>query len=166
MTATAFEIALFTSVFLVTTVFGMMLVFAIVVMPGIARLDDGDYLRAFQVIDGVVQDKQPIFYFVWIGAVVATVITSALGWSELDKDRRFQLLMATLAYLGTQVSTMLFNIPLNNHLKELQIQYLDSTTKQTERVHFEASWCFWNWARTVVMGFVSLYLLYLLFVED
>ena len=74
MTATAFESSLFVSAFLVTTVFGIMLVFAIVATPGIARLGDGDYLRAFQVIDGVVQDKQPVFYFVWIGAVVATVI--------------------------------------------------------------------------------------------
>jgi hypothetical protein len=33
--------------------------FAVVVMPGVGRLDDGGFIRGFQVIDRVIQNRQP-----------------------------------------------------------------------------------------------------------
>ena len=160
------EISLFLSSFLVTTVFGMLLVFALVVMPGIAKLNDGDYLRAFQVIDGIIQDKQPVFYFVWIGSVVATIVATCFGINEFDDEKRFGLIIAMLAYMVTQVTTFTINVPMNNRVKELEITYLDTNTLHAERTHFETNWCFWNWARTIVMGLVAIYLLYLVQVQQ
>mgnify|MGYP000408645177 CR=1 FL=1 len=45
----------------------VVVVFAIVVMPGIATLDDLAFLRAFKAIDRVIQDNQPVFMIVWGG---------------------------------------------------------------------------------------------------
>lgn len=164
--SSSFQLGLLASAFLVTTVFGMLLVFAIVVMPGIARLNDGDYIRAFQAIDGVIQDKQPVFYFVWIGSVVVLVVTAGLGAAgELVGERLYGVILATLVYLATQVTTFTINVPMNDRIKELDVTNMDPSKKSMERGRFEASWCFWNWVRTVLMGFVSMYLMYLLLVD-
>jgi uncharacterized membrane protein len=161
-----FEATLLAAAFLGTTCFGFLLVFAIVVMPGISRLDDGDFLRAFQVIDGVIQDNQPIFVSTWIGSVVAFIAAAIAGWFELDGGRRFGLMVATGAYMTHQVITFTINVPMNNRLKELDIAYLDSSAKKGERVIFERKWCFWNWLRTIIMGAACFYLVFLLLVIE
>jgi hypothetical protein len=48
-------------------------------MPGIKRLDDGGFIRAFQVIDGVIQNDQPVFIFVWVGSVLTLIAAALLG---------------------------------------------------------------------------------------
>lgn len=172
-----FRASLFSSALLATTAFGMMLSFAIVVMPGLGRLkDDGAYLRAFQVIDSVIQDGQPVFIGVWLGAILSTLAAAAIGWSELAPDKqgvgtanigrfhRYGLCLAAVAYLATHATTMTQNVPLNNRVQSLggEIDLLDAATKTAERVRFERPWKFWNWTRTVVMGNVATYLLWLL----
>lgn len=157
-----FEITLFTSAFLVTTVFGFLLVFQRVIMPGIAKLNDGDYLHAFQVIDGVIQNNEPVFVTVWIGSVVALVVATTLGWTELVDEQRYGLTGAMLAYLVTQVTTFTINVPMNNRVKKLKIASLDVKVQKAERKLFEGPWRFWNLFRTIVMGCVSVYLLFLL----
>jgi len=150
------------SAMLCTLCFGFVLLFCIVVMPGIGRLDDGDFLQAFRVIDGVIQDQQPVFYFIWIGSV-ATLIT-AVVWDTVNDevDNHWALWISLGAYLLCQVTTFSLNVPLNDHLQALDLTYLDSSTKLSERKNFEGKWNFWNWFRTVIMGCVSLYLLIVL----
>ena len=55
-------------------------------MPGIAKLDDGGYLRTFQVIDGVIQKNQPIFVTIWIGSIIALVTFNVLVFTQLGND--------------------------------------------------------------------------------
>ena len=44
-------------------------------MPGLSNLNDKNFLRAFQVTDAVIQNKQPLFMFIWIGSIVPILIT-------------------------------------------------------------------------------------------
>ena len=44
--------------------------FAAVVMPGIAKLSDREFLLAFKQMDGIIQNNQPAFMFVWVGSVL------------------------------------------------------------------------------------------------
>ena len=54
-------------------------------MPGIGLfLDNGSFLRVFQVIDGIIQRKQPVFVSIWVGSVIALLVAAGLGWGELD----------------------------------------------------------------------------------
>src|SRR5690348_16144914 len=53
--------------------------FATVVMPGIKGLDDGAFIRAFQVIDAVIQGYQPLFLLVWIGSALSTIAAEVIG---------------------------------------------------------------------------------------
>ncbi len=59
-----FQIALILATFLCSLVAGFLFAFAVVAMPGIKRLNDGEFIRAFQVMDGVIQNNQPIFLLV------------------------------------------------------------------------------------------------------
>jgi uncharacterized membrane protein len=64
---------------LCSLVAGFLFAFATVVMPGIKSLDDGSFIRAFQVIDGVTQKGQPAFGFVWVGSVLSLVAAAVMG---------------------------------------------------------------------------------------
>ena len=68
-----FQIALILATLLCSLTAGFVLAFAVVVMPGIRSLNDREFIRAFQVIDRVIQNRQPIFVLVWIGSIVALV---------------------------------------------------------------------------------------------
>ena len=122
---TVFQISLSIAILFCTLVTGFILLFAIVVMPGFAALEDSDYLKAFQVIDRVIQNNQPLFIFIWIGAVIALVVATVLGFMQLEGLHPSLILVATLIYiLGVQVPTFTINVPLNNRLQTLDIESL------------------------------------------
>jgi uncharacterized membrane protein len=130
---------------------GFLFAFAVVIMPGIQQLDDGPYLRAFQVIDRVIQDNQPLFMLVWVGSVLAVLAASlvALIYGE-GLPRGFTVAACLLYLAGVQFPTMAINIPLNNRVKSLDIDVLDEMTRQTERQAFELRWNRSNGARTMI----------------
>ena len=132
---------------------GFLFAFSVVVMPGITRLDDRSYLRAFQVMDGVIQDNSPLFILMWVGSVVAmlAVLLIGLGVVGLPGATRALLVGAAVLYLGgVQVPTAAVNIPLNNRVQALQVDQLDGPAAARERGAFEARWNRWNVRRTVV----------------
>jgi len=69
------EFSLISSAFLCSLVTGFALIFAVVVMPGISRFKDKEFLKAFQLIDGIIQNNQPIFLLIWLGSVVSVLVT-------------------------------------------------------------------------------------------
>ena len=159
-----FEIALILATFLCSLVAGLLFVFALVVMPGIRSLNDREFIRAFQVIDGVIQNNQPAFVFVWIGSVVALVTSAVLGIGQLDGDGRLLIIFAALAYLlGVQLPTVTINIPLNNKLQTLQVDALNETTQEAARKDFEPRWNLWNSIRAAFASVASALLIILLF---
>ena len=69
------DISLIFSITLCSLVSGFILTYAIVVMPGLSKLNDKEFIRAFQVTDTVIQNNQPIFMFIWIGSIVSLIST-------------------------------------------------------------------------------------------
>ncbi len=159
-----FPMALILATFLCSLVAGFLFAFAIVVMPGIRRLNDREFIRAFQVIDGVIQNNQPLFVLVWIGSVVALVTSAVLGIGQLDGGGRLLITFAALAYLlGVQLPTFTINVPLNNKLQTLEVDDLDETTQEAARKDFEPRWNLWNSIRTAFASVASALLIILLF---
>ena len=78
---------------------GFLFAFAVVTMPGLAQLNDREFLRAFQAMDAVIQNNQPVFVSVWIGSVVSLMIALVLGMWQLQGTECLLLLLAALAYL-------------------------------------------------------------------
>jgi len=159
-----FQIALILATFLSSLVAGLLFVFAIVVMPGIRSLNDREFIRAFQVIDGVIQNNQPIFMVVWVGSVVALVASAVLGIGQLDGAGRLLIIFAALAYLlGVQLPTVVINIPLNNKLQTLDVDAMNEISQKASRKDFEPRWNLWNSIRAAFASLASALLLILLF---
>ena len=151
-----FELTLIVATFLCSLVAGFVFAFAVVVMPGIRTLDDGAFLRAFKVIDSVVQKNQPLFLLVWMGSVVALLATTGLGLGQLSGIDRWLLIGAMLVYaLGVQLPTIAINVPLNNAVQALDIDALETAERARARSDFESRWNFWNSFRTVVASLVT-----------
>ena len=126
---------------LCSLVAGLLFGFAIVVMPGIAKLTDKDYLLAFKHMDGIIQNNQPLFILVWAGSILSVIITLNLGIMNLSGTQIYLLIFASILYLfGVQLPTFRFNIPLNNSIQHLDIESLEESEATSSRVDFEIPW--------------------------
>lgn len=151
-----FQLSLTTATLLCSLVAGFVLAFACVAMPGLGTLNDRAFLHAFQVVDRVIQNNQPIFLLVWVGSIVALVASGLLGLGRLEGVDRWLLLAMVVVYLaGVQAPTLAINVPLNNQLQALDVQTLDETALAEARRAFEPRWNRWNVVRTVVAILVS-----------
>lgn len=163
MITTLFEVALLLATLLCSLVAGFLFAFAVVVMPGIATLDDAGFLRAFQVIDRVIQNSQPLFLLVWVGSVLAVIAAAALGlWSVGGLDRALVVVAALIYVLGVQMPTGMVNIPMNSRLQRLDVATMTDATRRDSRETFERRWNQWNVFRTFVALFVTALLLVVL----
>jgi len=161
-----FHIALILATFLCSLVAGLLFAFAVVVMPGIRSLNDREFIRAFQVMDRVIQNNQPIFMLVWVGSVVVLITSAVLGIGQLDGVGRLLIILATLVYiLGVQLPTATINIPLNNKLQTLNIDAMNETAQKAVRDDFEPRWNRWNSIRTALASLVSALLIILLSIQ-
>lgn len=161
-----FQIALFLAAFLCSLVAGFLFAFAFVVMPGIGSLRDGDYLRAFQVIDRIIQNNQPLFMLAWVGSVVSLVASAVLGLRQLDGIALLLMISAGVIYIvGVQLPTITINIPLNNKLQSLNVDDLSDSAQEAARKAFEPRWNRWNLIRTALSSLTSALLLILLFMN-
>lgn len=159
-----FHVTLILATVLCSLVTGFLFAFAVVVMQGIKSLNDREFIRAFQVIDGVIQNNQPIFVLVWVGSVVVLIISAVLSIGQMDGIGQMLIILAALTYLlGVQLPTVIINIPLNNKLQTLDIDALNETAKKEAREDFESRWNRWNSIRAALSSLASVLLIILLF---
>jgi len=157
------QIVSIVAAFLCTLVAGFLFAWAVVVMPGLTRLADREFIRAFQVMDRVIQDNQPVFVFVWVGSVLAVVAAAVLGFGHLDRAGGILVVIAAVAYLlGVQLPTIAINVPLNNKLQALKTDAMDESALRGAREGFEPRWNRSNVLRTMVASLVSVLLLVVL----
>ena len=158
-----FQLILILATFFTSLVAGFLFAFAIVVMPGIKRLNDREFIRAFQVMDGIIQNNHPLFIIVWVGSVLTLIVSAIFGIWQLDGIARITLLLVTFVYLvGVQLPTITINVPLNNRLQTLDTSSADNTVQKQSRNDFESRWNFWNSFRTILASLVSVTLMILL----
>ena len=156
-------IVLLASTFLNTLMAGIVLTFAIIVMPGIKRLSDQDYLETFKSIDRIIQNGHPIFMTIWLGSSITLVLALAMGWGHLSDLNLSLLGMAALFHLGgVQLPTIVINVPANNHLQATDLVRLNTLQISKLRRDFEPVWVRWNRIRTVAAMLTGSLLLVLL----
>ena len=157
------DISLIFSILFCSLVGGFIFTYAIVVMPGLSNLNDKDFLRAFQVTDAIIQNKQPLFLFIWISSIVAILTTVLVSLLNVGLKESWLIVLIGVAYLlGVQGITIAIHIPLNNHIQKLKIQEQNDKTLADERLKFETKWNFFNTIRTGIAISVSGLLLILL----
>jgi uncharacterized membrane protein len=157
---TIFHAVLTLATLLCSLVAGLLFAFAVVIMPGIRSLDDRGFIRAFQAIDRVIQNGQPLFMFGWVGSALAVIAAAVLGMWEVSGSARLFIIVATLLYvLGVQLPTVVINIPLNNEMQKLDPDAMDEPTRLRARAAFEARWNRWNAIRTACASLASVVLM-------
>jgi len=158
-----FILLLLAATLLCSLVAGFLFAFSVVAMPGIRQLDDRSFIRAFQAMDGIIQNNQPVFLFVWVGSAVMLIVSAAVGFTQTAGVDRITLVAAAVVYiLGVQLPTVRINIPLNNKLQSHDIDSMGDRDVSTARGEFENSWNRWNVARTIVAIIVAFALQFLL----
>ena len=136
---------LIVSTLLCALVTGFIFTYAVVVMPGFAKLDDRDFIRAFQVTDGVIQNNQPLFMLAWDSSIMSVVATIILGFIELHRIERWTVIAIGFIYLiGVQGITIRVHLTLNNRLQRLEIDEMDPESLSKERNKFETRWNYFN----------------------
>lgn len=157
------QLILILSALLCSLVAGLVLAFAIVVMPGIRTLGTLGYLQSFKAMDLVIQNNQPIFMLVWVGSALAILASTVLGFGQLEGFDRALLIVTCVFYiLGVHVPTATINIPLNNRLQAEDLDSMPQAEMQAMAEEFETTWLRWNTIRTVVATLTTVSLLFLL----
>ena len=154
---------LLVSTLLCTLVTGFVFTYAIVVMPGFGKLNDREFIQAFQATDGIIQDNQPLFMLVWVGSIASVVATMVLSVIYLHGNERWVIILfGTLYIIGVQGITILVHLPLNNSLQGVKINEMDLESLQQLRSKFETRWNYFNNIRTGIACAVSVALMFLL----
>ena len=129
-------------------------------MPGLSKLSDKEFLKAFQATDAVIQNKQPIFMVIWVGSIVSVLSLILISIVYVGLSETWLVVLVALIYLmGVQGITILIHLPLNNQIQKLNLEKLNDENLKNERLNFEIKWNFFNNIRTTIAFFVSLTLL-------
>jgi len=154
------NISLFFSTLLCSLVTGFILTYAIVVMPGLSKLDDKEFIKAFQVTDGIIQNNQPIFILIWVGSIISVLITIIISIFTLGILEGWKIIFVSLVYLlGVQAITIIIHLPLNRRIQKIDINSTSSQSLNEERKNFETKWNYFNNIRTVIAFLVTLFFL-------
>ncbi len=158
-----FDASLIVSALFCGLVTGFIVTYAIVVMPGLAKLTDKNFLRAFQVTDEIIQNKQPLFMLIWVGSIISVITTIFTSIVYVGFPTASLPLLVCFIYLvGAQGVTIIVHIPLNNHVQKLQVDKLEGQAANQERSMFEARWNKFNYIRSSISFFVCLAFLVIL----
>ena len=155
-----FYFFLFLSILSCSLVTGFIFTYAIIVMPGLSKLSDKEFLKAFQVTDAVIQNRQRIFMLIWVGSIMSVLSLLLISIAYVGLSETWLIVLVTLIYLlGVQGITILIHLPLNNQIQKLNLEKLKDDNLKNERLNFETKWNFFNNIRTTIAFFVSLTLL-------
>lgn len=157
---TIFPVILILAALLTIMVAGFLYAFAIVAMPGLKDLTDREFIRAFQGMDGIIQNNNLLFILLWGGSAAMLLIAAGLGFGQLAGTQRLILVVSAAIYIvGVQVPTLAINVPLNNALQAVNVDAVSEDSHKATRDAFESRWNQWNQIRTVVSIIVSCLLL-------
>ena len=145
---------------------GLLLTFALLVMPGLGQLDDRSFLQGFQEIDLIIQRGHPVFMVVWLGSVLSLFVVSFMAFNQLQGAAQGLLVTAAVLYvLGVQVPTVRGNVPLNNNLQKLELATLSEPELAEAREAFEPAWNRFNLFRTFICLGVAILLIVMVFLR-
>ena len=157
------DIALVFAVLTCSLVTGFIFTYAVVVMPGFSKLEDKEFLRAFQVTDGVIQNNQPLFMLTWVGSIISVLSVMAISILSLGVSEAWIIFVVGLIYLlGVQGITVSIHLPLNNHIQKIDINDMNNQSLNEERTNFEMRWNHFNNIRTSIAFSASLSFLLIL----
>jgi uncharacterized membrane protein len=132
-------------------------------MPGFSKLNDKDFIRAFQVTDNIIQNNQPLFMLIWIGSILSVISTIVFSIFNINADYSIFIIVTGFFYLiGVQGLTISIHIPLNNNIQKIDVDKEGELKLNEVRKEFEIKWNYYNRIRTVVAFTVTTLLMLIL----
>jgi uncharacterized membrane protein len=127
---------------------GMMYVFSTFVMRGLDRTGPVDAVIAMRGINAEA-NANPMFLLGYFGATILALVVGVIALIQLQQPGSWLVSVgAVFAILGA-VITMVFNVPLNNHLDTLNPEGLSVADAAREWQAYFSTWTAWNHARTI-----------------
>ena len=117
------------------------------ITPGIGRLNDVSYLKAFQHMNRTILN--PLFYMVFMGPVLLS-FAAIYVYRANPAYILWMLIVATVIYfLGVFMVTILGNIPLNDMLDKTNLTDISLEDAKSLRDKFETKWNNLHLIRTI-----------------
>ena len=89
-------------------------------------------------MNAVIQNKQPLFMFIWIGSIVSILTTILVSLVSIGLSKAWLIVLIGIVYLlVVQGITITIHIPLNNHIQNIKIEKLNEKSIADERINFE-----------------------------
>ena len=156
------DISLIFSILSCSLLTGFIFTYAIVVMPGLSKLKDKDFIRVFQLTDAVIQNNQPLFILNWMGSIASLISAILISILSVGLLEAWLIVLIGAVYLvGVQGITISIHLPLNNHIQKLKINELSDQRLSEERLEFETKWNYFNNIRAGIAFSVSFLVLIL-----
>ena len=132
-------------------------------MPGFSKLEDKEFLRAFQVTDRIIQNNQPLFMLTWVGSIISVLSVMVISILSLGVSEAWIIFVVGLIYLlGVQGITVSIHLPLNKHIQKIDTNNMNNQSLNEERTNFEMRWNYFNNIRTFIAFSASLSFLLIL----
>ena len=140
---------------------GVYFAFSVFVMKAFAELETTQAIAAMNAINKVI--LRSLFMPLFFGSTVISVMLIIAAYSQWGDVGAAVALFAGLVYLfGMFICTVVFNVPLNNMLRDLNPH---SARAEGAWLHYLKSWTKWNHLRTVSSLISCMLCIWLLFVR-
>ncbi|RZJ55035.1 MAG: DUF1772 domain-containing protein [Flavobacterium sp.] len=125
------------------------------VTPGIGRLDDVNYLKAFQNMNRTIIN--PLFFIIFFGPILFCLLS---GYFNKSNSFVFWLIISAgiIYFVGVFLLTMLGNVPLNEMLDKTDLSNITLENAAHLRSKFETKWNNFHLIRIIasVVSFILL----------
>jgi len=140
---------------------GIYFAFSTFIMRAFGSIETSQAVAAMNAINEIILRSlfMPLFFGSTLVSVILIVL-ALLGWG--DAGAGLMLITGVVYFVGMFVCTLVFNVPLNNALAELNRNNADA-----ERIwsHYLKTWTRWNHLRTVSSTITCLLSVWLLSTE-
>ncbi len=133
-------------------IFGFFFAWVSSTMWGLDAVDPRVAIAAMQAMNTSV--RNPIFAFVFFGTPIITLLAALLSFRAGGAEAAATLLFGSALYLlGVVLTTVAFNVPLNETLAAIEVPR-DRAAAQVLWSEYSSPWQAFNQIRTVVSGVV------------
>jgi uncharacterized membrane protein len=132
---------------------GMMYVFSAFVMRGLDRTGPVDAITAMRGINAEA-NSNPAFLLAYFGATILALVVGVMAVVQLNQPGSWWALAGAIFGILGAIITMVFNVPLNNHLDTVDPDGLSVVDAAREWQAYFSSWTAWNLVRSAT-GFIG-----------
>ena len=127
---------------------GMMYVFSTFVMRGLDRTGPIDAITAMRGINAEA-NANPVFLLGYFGATILALVVGVIAVVQLNQPGSWWVLIGAIFGIVGAMITMIFNVPLNNHLDTVNPDGLSMADAARDWQAYFSTWTAWNHARAV-----------------